>query len=155
MIWYASGSEGDNMVAGSPFRIGAVAKAILPAVVGAAIFLFVYWGFGWWWDGFFLGMLGLVIGQYAGFFIMDHVPRLRDSDVPFTLCAAVGVLTMLALWMWLPEGITQVLGHIARALDGGACGLIFAYGLARMGSESYSQQQGEGMRGAQRNGQHD
>jgi hypothetical protein len=53
---------------------------------------------------------------------------------------------MLALWLYLPEGITEGLGHIARAVTGGAAGLLLALALA-LGSESYTPPQGDDKRG--------
>jgi hypothetical protein len=93
-------------------------------------------------------MFGLLLGQSAGFAAMTRSPRWNPSDRPFMLGAAAGVSVMVALWLCLPEGITEGLGHIARALVGAAAGLMLAYGLAAGGSESYRGQQGEGNTGA-------
>jgi hypothetical protein len=38
-----------------------------------------------------------------------------------------GVLVMVAIWLYLPEDTLRGLGHGARALDGGAVGLLLAY----------------------------
>ena len=105
--------------------------AITLTLAGALFFLFVLSGLrcclGWWWDGFFLVFLGMALGQSVGFSAMAYVPRWRDSDDPFILGGAVGVLVMVTIWLYLPENTVQKIGYVARALDGAAVGLLLAH----------------------------
>jgi hypothetical protein len=100
---------------------------------GAAFSMFTFWGFGWWWDGASLFLFGMFLGQSIGLTVMGFVPRWQESDAHFMLCAQVCAVVMITLWLCLPEEIVTILVHIARALFGGGCGLILAFGLAGMG----------------------
>jgi len=121
------------------FTPGAVILAIIFSVAGTAFYLL---GFsGRWWNGFFMIMLGMMLGQAAGLSLMAWIPRWQDSDGPFILGGAAGVLVMVAFWLCLPEKVVIIFGHIARALLGGALGLTL--GLATMSSKPYTPQDGK------------
>jgi hypothetical protein len=104
---------------------------------GAAFYLFLGGGLGWWGDGIALGLLGMLVGQWAGFSVMAYFPRWAHSDGPTVLGNAVGLSGMVPLWLCLPESTVKVLGHIARGLVGGAVGLLVACFLA-MESQGYT-----------------
>jgi hypothetical protein len=105
-----------------------IGKGIASAA-GAVVF---YWigaeGLGWWWDGLWLSMFGMLLGQVAGLalgsYILGH--KSFESDVPSVLGNAIGIGIMVTLWLCLPEGTVAVLGHITRAGDGAAVGALLA-----------------------------
>jgi len=116
---------------------------ILPvtsSLAGSAFYLLVFGGLGWWWDGFFLLLLGLVLGQSIGFTVMAYVPRWKDSEGPLVLCTAPCVLLLVILWLSLPADAVRILGQVAMILVGGACGLLLGFGLSIMAMDSYAQQ---------------
>jgi hypothetical protein len=109
-------------LSGSRFAV----PAITLSLAGAAFVLFVCGGLGWWWDGFFLGALGMVLGASLGLFAEARIERWRHSDAPSIFGGHIGILTMVALWLYLPEDNVRVLGHLARAIIGAVDGLALA-----------------------------
>ena len=88
--------------------------AISFMVGGAAFCLFLYWGLGWWWDGFFLFLFGLLMGQLIGYtIVLAFVPNLWNSEGLAIFPGAGCALSMAARWLCLPENLVTVLGHIA------------------------------------------
>jgi hypothetical protein len=100
--------------------------AITLALAGAALYLFVRVYLGWWWDGFSLALLGMVLGQSVGIAVTLRVPRWRHSDASAVLGNAVGILVMVSIWLYLSEDAVRVLGHVARALVVGFLGVLLA-----------------------------
>lgn len=100
--------------------------AITLSLAGAAFYLFLFSELGWWGDGFCLALMGMVLGQSVGFYIMARIPRWRLSDGPAVIGNAVGILVMVAVWLSLSEDAVRTLGQVARALVGGFVGLLMA-----------------------------
>lgn len=100
--------------------------AIILALAGAAICLFVRSTLGWWGDGLFLVALGMVLGVEVGLSMMTRIPRWRQSDAPFLIGGNLGIWIMVAVWLRLPEDTIRLLGHVASTLIGVYDGLAFA-----------------------------
>jgi len=106
---------------GSFFNRRMVVFAIA-SVAGAAFYLLCYRGWGWWWDGFWLTLVGILVGQLAGLAAGTSLRGPKGSDRPFVLGGVTGVGGMMLLWLCLPEGAVTVLGDIARVVLGASVG---------------------------------
>jgi hypothetical protein len=101
-------------------------RATILSLAGAGFCLFVCYDLCWWWDGFFLILLGMVVGQFVGIAVLARVSHWRHSDAPAVIGGAVGISAMVSVWLYLPEEAVRVLGHVARLLTGCFLGLLFA-----------------------------
>jgi hypothetical protein len=102
------------------------AKATAACVGAATCALLGGAGLGWWWDGFWLALLGMLFGQAAGLALGSYSlgQKSAESDAPLVLGNAAGIALMAALWLCLPTGAVEILGHIARAVGGAAAGWL-------------------------------
>jgi len=101
--------------------------AVTLSLAGATLFLFVFGGLGWWLDGLYLVGLGMVLGQSVGIAVSDWILRRRNCEGPAVLGNAVGIVVMVMVWLFLPEDLVTIVGHIARAFVGGIVGLVMAF----------------------------
>jgi hypothetical protein len=97
------------------------------SVAGALAFSIIFWGcvLGWWWDGFWLVLVGIFLGQSVGLVAESQFPAWRGSDAPFMIGSALGVGAMVILWLSLPEVAVAILGRVALAILGAATGSFF------------------------------
>src|SRR5262249_40581102 len=80
---------------------------------------------GWWWDGFFLFLVGMLLGMFSGMAAERRFGRRRNKETPLVLGAVLGEAVAITLWLSLPIATVAILGFVARIIAGATFGSFF------------------------------